>query len=101
MVLTSVTTKRTISWDVTPCSPVEVHRCFRRNMSSPSSVCSFRRLLVGSFLSSLPDPKHGGGHVPSKRRRTFRGLHGVVSQNIELFNIVRFWNSLPTSQKTH
>jgi hypothetical protein len=25
-------------------------------------------------------------HVPQKRRLTFKGLHGVISQNIELFN---------------
>jgi hypothetical protein len=38
-------------------------------------------LLLGLFF----DFENGGEVVPPKRQLTFNGLHGVISQRIELF----------------
>jgi hypothetical protein len=53
----------------------------------------------------------GGGHVPPKRPVNFNGLHGVISQKIELFiatalrtsnpiRRVHIYTILPISQMT-
>jgi hypothetical protein len=38
-----------------------------------------------------------GGHVPPKRRWTFNGLHGVISQKIVLFMAIAMITSSRTS----
>jgi hypothetical protein len=51
-----------VFWDITPCSPLKVDR-----------------RLGETYLIHLQ------GYVPPKRRMTFRGLQGVISQKIVLF----------------
>jgi hypothetical protein len=75
---------------------VENQLMIRRNTSLPSSGSKTRpskkpelRLQLAStlllaWLSLLYC--RWRWHVPSKRRSTFNGLHGVISQKIELFN---------------
>jgi hypothetical protein len=45
---------------------------------------TFCLLYAGFLLSALVNPEHKK-HFPSKRRLTFNGLHGAISQKIELF----------------
>jgi hypothetical protein len=52
---------------------------FQRNIQLPSSGSFY-------FLVLLFDPEDGSD-VPPKRRLTFIGLHGVISQKIALFII--------------
>jgi hypothetical protein len=61
--------------DRTLCSPLKVKWRF-----VPLATCFHSGFLLGVFL----DPED----IPSKGRLTFNGLHGVISQNIELS-----WNS--------
>jgi hypothetical protein len=52
-------------------------------MSPPSSLVTGYH--VGLLLGLFFDPENGVRHVPSKRRFTFSGPHGVISQMIELY----------------
>jgi hypothetical protein len=77
-----------IFWDITPCSPFENQPTFRSNMSSPSSGSKsnpnsylLSRWLLAWFILR---PAGWRRNVPPKRRLTFNGLHGVISQKIEL-----------------
>jgi hypothetical protein len=38
------------------------------------------------FLLDLFFDREDGGDVPAKRRSTFNGLHGVISQKIKIYN---------------
>jgi hypothetical protein len=68
---------------------------FRRNMSShsgskkkPSSAC---HVLSCWFLAWLILTSwRWRWHIPPKCRSTFDGLHGVVTQKIELFRLMRW-----------
>jgi hypothetical protein len=46
------------------------------------------------LLALFFDPEDGGYMFPPKRQLTFNGLHGIISQKIELFvtNVVRTSN---------
>jgi hypothetical protein len=79
--------RNSILWDITPCSPLQVNRRFGRkfrlNFSEP---CSARHALHACFLLCVFfQPWRWRWHVPPKRRFTFNGLQGVISQKLELF----------------
>jgi hypothetical protein len=81
--LTAVIMKSTVFWDITPCSPLSVkwHPAYR--------------LLSRWFLARLILPWRWSRYVPPKRRLTMNGLHGVISQKIELFKMTAFKTSDP------
>jgi hypothetical protein len=55
-VLTAVVMKSSIFWDITPCSPLKVNRCFRR--TSRASACYLPH--VGFLLGVFFNPEDGG-----------------------------------------
>jgi hypothetical protein len=76
-VLTVVTVKIIVFWNVTSCSPCRSLLTFRRNVQSPSSVPNSKRtkwvtgkrrrqclLLTGCILGLLFSPEHGGSTFP-------------------------------------
>jgi hypothetical protein len=87
--LKAVTTWGTAFWDVTPYSPTEVHWRFVLFLSSEPKIC--RKQAANYYL-----PWRWKQYVPPKHRWT-RGLQGVISHQIILFelnNISRpnIWN---------
>jgi hypothetical protein len=86
-----------ISYDITLCSPLKVNRRFGAT----------RRL----HLCLLPPSRHfiswlfllywRWEHVPPKRRLSFNGLHGVISQKIEIFTTTAVRTSDVTKFCTH
>jgi hypothetical protein len=93
--------KSSIFWYITPCSELEVNRRFGRSrlhfqnrrisqakMSLAAFSCWFACLILR--------PWRWRWHVPPKRRLTFNGLHGVISQKIELFITTAVRISKPT-----
>jgi hypothetical protein len=72
-VLTAVVMKSSVFWDITPCSPLSVNRRW---------LLSASRCFIAWLIRR---PWRWRQHVPSKRWLTFNGLHGVISQMIELF----------------
>jgi hypothetical protein len=86
-VLTAVVMKSTISWDITPCSPLRVNRRFRGTYRLPwISAC---HLLSHWFLGWLILwPWRWRRYVPLKRRLTFNSLHSIISQTTVLFTTV-------------
>jgi hypothetical protein len=69
---TSWTLKSTIFWDITLCSLLSIYRRFGG---------TYRLHLQGRKISLARWRRH----IPPKRRFTLNGLHGVISQKIELF----------------
>jgi hypothetical protein len=65
--------KSTIFWDITPCSPLKINGRF-------GGTCHFH--LQGLRISRA---RHQYVASTLKCRLTFNGLHGAISQNIELF----------------
>jgi hypothetical protein len=66
LVCTVIPLKSTVLWDVTPCSPVEVHQCFRA--------------LLAAFLWPALQLWRRWQHGSVKRWWTSTGLLGVTSQ---------------------
>jgi hypothetical protein len=62
-----VVVKSSVFWDVMPCRAL-LATCFH----------------AGFFLGLFFDPEDGW-YVPPKRQFAFNGLHGIISQKIELF----------------
>jgi hypothetical protein len=94
-VLKSLVMQSTIFWDIKPCSPLKVKRRFGRTYRLhpqvviisreryKSSVC---HLLSRWFLARvILRPWSCMRYVPPKRRLTFKGIHGVISQKILVF----------------
>jgi hypothetical protein len=74
--------------DITPRSPVKVNRRFGG---------TYRHLLSHWFLARLiVRPWIWKPYVRPKRRLTFNGLHGVISQKTVLFISTAVWISNPT-----
>jgi hypothetical protein len=87
-ILTAVAMRSTIFWDITPCSPLKVNRRFGRiyRLQLQSFSC---HLLPRWFLARLIlRPWRWRVYVPLKRRLTFNGLHGVITQKIVLLYIL-------------
>jgi hypothetical protein len=87
-VLIAVVMKSVIFWDITPCSPLKDDRYFggtyRRHLQDRRiiayhliSLCFLAQLILRRWRWSR--------HIPLKRRLTFNGLHGVISQKITLY----------------
>jgi hypothetical protein len=102
-VLTAVVMKSTIFWDITPCTPSKAKPTFRRNMSPPSSVSKNKPsslLLSRWFLARLIlRPWRWRRQVPLKRRLTFNGLQGVISQKRGVFNVNEIVRLMPPPDK--
>jgi hypothetical protein len=90
-----VVIKNTISWAITPWSPLKVNRRFGetyrlhfqgRIISRARNRSAFH-LLSCCFLFAwlILRPWKWRRHVPPKHRLTFNGLHGVISQKTVLF----------------
>jgi hypothetical protein len=92
-VLNAVVMNRSVFWDITPGSQLKLNERF-------GGICGFylqgRRMSQANRLRLLRAsrsflawiillPWRERWHVPPKRRLTFNGLHGVMSQKIELF----------------
>jgi hypothetical protein len=98
-VLTTVVINNYISCDITPCSPFESQRMFRRNMPpflglknkpsvTPAKAVGNEKLYsyVGFFLGLCIEPEIEAT-CSSETLVDFDGLHGVISEKIYLFNI--------------
>jgi hypothetical protein len=90
--------KSTLFWGITPCNPLKVNRRFggayrlhlqgrrinRATTQRKSRWQAGKQTLLAAYFYT------GFCSVPPKRRLTFNGLHGVISQKIVLFNIMMF-----------
>jgi hypothetical protein len=100
-VLTAIVMKSSIFWDITPCSPLKVNRSFRgkcrfhfQNRSQARNERERRwkiELLCWFLAWFILRPWRWRRLFPPKRRLSFNGLHGVVSQKIKLFRYVIIW----------
>jgi hypothetical protein len=97
--------QNSVFWDKTSCSPLKVNRRFggtyrlhlqsriisraryRRKSRWQAEICFRAGFLFGLFF----DTEDGGG------RLTFNGLHGVISQKIELFITTSVGTSKPVA----
>jgi hypothetical protein len=94
-VLTAVVMKSSIFYDITPCSPLKVNRRFGRtyrlNLQCRRISRAFHlacHLLSRWFLARLILRSwRWKPYAPPKRRLSSNGLHGVISQKTEHFNI--------------
>jgi hypothetical protein len=84
--------RRSIFWDITPCSPLEVNWLYSR--SKHSSACHLLSRWFRTQLIYLPS--RWRQHVPPKRRLAFRGLHGLISQKTEHFMTTAVRTAIPT-----
>jgi hypothetical protein len=83
VVLTPLAMKISIFWDITLCIPIKT------DVSEKNITSIFRcfgcRLLRASFMLGLLFGPEDRAVVPPKRRLTYTGLHGFISQKIELY----------------
>jgi hypothetical protein len=89
--------RRYIFWDITPCSPMKLNRRFGgtyclhlqggRIIQARNGIKQAvrRDLLVSSLV--YPSTLKKRQYSPPKRRLTFTGLHGGISQKIELLKM--------------
>jgi hypothetical protein len=89
-VLTAVVIKSSVFWDMTQCSPLKVDRRFRGTCPLHRQCwrVSQREISVKQatiFASLTLQPWRWRWQFTPKRRLTFNGLHGVISQKVELF----------------
>jgi hypothetical protein len=83
-------TQSSILWDITPCTPSKISR-----FGVTWRICllpALRWFLAWLILR----PWRGRPHVTPQRRLTFNGLHGVISQKIDLFMTTAGGTSNPT-----
>jgi hypothetical protein len=85
-VLTAVIMKIAIFWSITPCSPLSVNRRFggTYRLHLQRLKISWARNQCESKLQA--EWWRWRRYVPSKRRLTLNGLHGIISQKMVLFN---------------
>jgi hypothetical protein len=86
-VLTVVVMKITVFWDITPCSPLKFNRRFGRTYHLHLQGRKISQQETSVKAGDLFFDPEDGGDVPPKRRLTFNGLHGVISQNMVLFKV--------------
>jgi hypothetical protein len=92
---------------MTPCSQLKVSRHFggtcglhlrsRRLRQARNQHEADSKTALLWFLAVLILPWRGRRHVPPKRRLTFNGLYGVISQMLELF----ITTAVRTSNRTY
>jgi hypothetical protein len=92
-IFTAVIMKSSIFWDITACNPLKVNGHFggtcqphiqgrRINLTKiENEACSKQSITAWLILR----PWRWRRHIPLKRRLTFIGLHGLISQKTELF----------------
>jgi hypothetical protein len=93
---TNLYSKSNIFWNITPCCPLKVNRRFGRTYR----LCcrAAWHLRSRCFLAQLIlRPWGWRRYVRTKRRLTFNGLHGVISQKIVLFITTAVRTSNPTN----
>jgi hypothetical protein len=78
-----VVMKSSIFWDITPYSPLKVNR----RLGGTCRLHLQGRRINQARNKREADSKQSLRHLPTKRRFTFNGLHGVISQMIELFQL--------------
>jgi hypothetical protein len=98
-VLTALVMKSTIFWDIRPCSPLSVNRriggtyrlylqgrkiSWARNQRESRCLLPTHWFLAQLFLRTWRWRRY----IPPKRRLTFNGLYGVISQKIVIFNLL-------------
>jgi hypothetical protein len=85
--------KSTVFWDMSLCSMVKVNRHFAGiyHLHHHQVSCCYFAQLIWSWRQRR--------YVPSKRWLTINGLHGVISQKIELFISIAVGTSNPTSKR--
>jgi hypothetical protein len=79
-----------VFWDITPCSPLKVIWRFGG---------TYRRHIQDRRISHTRNQHEAGGNLcsfPLKLQLTFNGLHGIMSQKIELFITTAVRTSDPT-----
>jgi hypothetical protein len=84
-VLAAVSLKRAIFWNIMNCIPVKVNRRFAEICTlhlRDRRLCQVRNQYAASRNRLLKQRRH----VPPKRRLTFIGIRGVITQKIELLN---------------
>jgi hypothetical protein len=90
-VLTSVIMKNTVFWDMTPCSPVVVHRRFGRTycMHFQDRILSLEIKQFCFLITSywLQWKKY----VTPEHQRISTSLHGVTYQNTVLFMVTIYY----------
>jgi hypothetical protein len=69
---------------------IYVYRMYDLRFSQQSSLPDWWRFLAWLILQ----PWRWRRHVPPKRRLTFNGLHGVLSQKIQSFTVYPVWGRL-------
>jgi hypothetical protein len=93
-----------VFWDITPCSPLKVNRRFggtyRLHLQGRAllATCFHAGFLLGIFF----DPEDGDDVHP-KRRLTFNGLYGFISQKVVFFitTAVRTLNPTYLKERNH
>jgi hypothetical protein len=85
------------SWDITPCSPLEVNQDFGGTSPLSSGLKTKPNKKSVKAQHSLRS-RWWRRYVSTKRRLTFNGLHDVVSQKIELFITTGVRTSNPTQK---
>jgi hypothetical protein len=87
-ILSADVMKSTILWDITPCNPLSVNLRFggtyRLHLQGRKNKFSKKPAWKLNLFSQLWWWRR---YVPAKRRFTFNGQHGVISQNIVLFRL--------------
>jgi hypothetical protein len=75
--------KSSIFWVITPCNPLKASRRFGRIWE-----LRFVPLSRWFLYCLILRPWKCRQFIPTKSRLTFKGLHGVISQEIELHSII-------------
>jgi hypothetical protein len=103
--------KRSIVWDITPCTPLKVNLRFggecrlhlqvrRRSRTRNGRESRRQAEFLPQFLSRLVLRSwRWTRHVPPKRRLNFNGLHDGISKKTELFITTAVRTSNPTMVK--
>jgi hypothetical protein len=85
-----MSSRSTIFWDITPCSPLKANRRFggtySLHLQARMSRARFQRKNSTCLhLTRLIRPWRWRRYAPPERRLNSNGLHGVISQRIVLF----------------
>jgi hypothetical protein len=97
-ILTAMVMKSSVFCDITPCSPLNVNRCFGgtwrlhiqgQPRKKPEWLCLPPTFMLVSCLDYSSTPKWGAT-CSSETSLDFQRLHSVISQKIDLFMLVYF-----------